>query len=226
MKLLLFDIDGTLLHSGGAGLRAMSQAFEELHDIPEAFEGISLAGRTDTAIVKEVFDHHQAPLSEFVLTRYKNRYFELIAKEMQVDNPKKQLMPGVTPLLEHLRTRQDVYMGLLTGNWETSGRIKLAHFELSNLFAFGAFADDSHVRNELVPFALQRFTRHYGLSIDPENVYVIGDTPSDINCTKPHNVRSVAVGAAHYTVDQLKKHDPDFLVESLEDTEQLLSIIG
>ncbi len=226
MKLLLFDIDGTLVLSGGAGLRAMTRAFADLYAIPDALAGISLSGRTDSSILRDALDRFGLPHSPEIEEAYKRRYFELLEEEMPLPVEGKRLMPGIPALLEALNGRPDVHLGLLTGNWRTSGYLKLADFGLDRYFRFGAFADDSGVRDQLLPFAVTRFRELSGLTPRPEEVYVIGDTPYDIQCARPHGAIAVAVAAASHPVSHLAAWNPDYLFENLEDTDAALNVLG
>jgi phosphoglycolate phosphatase len=222
VKVLLFDIDGTLILSGRAGLRAMNKAFEKMYHIENALERLNLAGRTDTAIIKQVMAEHKIAVDPERCRQYQQLYYELLEQEIILQVDGKRVMPGVEQLLAELSGCQDVYIGILSGNWEISGRIKLAHFGLDRYFTFGAFADDSEIRDELLPFALQRFYYKYGLNAECSQVYVIGDTPADIQCARPHGAKSVAVAAAHYSMAELQSHNPDFLFPDLSDTKTVL----
>jgi phosphoglycolate phosphatase len=226
MKVLLFDIDGTLLFSGGAGLNAMNQAFADLHGVAQAFQGISLAGRTDTSILQDVMFKYKIPATEANFTLYKEHYFSLLQHEMNLPLQGKSLMPGVASLLPALQKREEVYMGLLTGNWRVSAYIKLGQFAIDHYFAFGAFADDSPQRNDLLPFALRRFTERFGLRPASKEVYVIGDTPSDILCAQPYGAIAVGIAAAHFSKAQLEEYHPDFIFEDLINTEALIKFLG
>lgn len=226
MKVLLFDIDGTLMLSGGAGLRAMNEAFFQVFGVKDALLHINLAGRTDTSILIDALNETGVTWNQERFDSYKTVYFKLLEKEIQAPGNGKALMPGISDLLPLLAKRQDVYLGLLTGNWETSGRIKIGHFDLNNYFRFGAFADDSGVREELLPFAVRRFTDIYHIHPAPDQVYVIGDTPSDIKCAKPHGAVSIAVATSSYSMEQLQQHDPDYLFTNLQDTERILRVLG
>jgi len=226
MKLLLFDIDGTLILSGGAGLRGINRAFEQLYGIANILDGITLSGRTDDKIMMDAYAKTDMSFSYPELEKFKHLYFQLIGEEMHADGSSKRTMPGIDELLPTLAERENVYMGLLTGNWEKSGRAKLDHFGLNKYFDFGAFSDDSSNRNELAPIAIKRFAEKYAIKPDADQVYVIGDTPADIHCAKPHGVISVAVAAAAHSVDDLEPHDPDFLFENLTATKEILKILG
>jgi phosphoglycolate phosphatase len=226
MKVLLFDIDGTLMLSGGAGLRAMNVAFAEIYGIENVLNGINLAGRTDTSIFRDAVEVHQHPFTAEALQDFKKAYFAHLPAELSKPVGEKKLMPGVVELLPALQQRPDVFIGLLTGNWETSGFIKLAQFDLDRYFSFGAFADDSEKRPELLPYAINRFAARYDRKPEPDQVYVIGDTPSDILCAQPHNAKAVAVAAAHYKDKDLLPYNPDYLLQDLSNLEHVLSILG
>jgi phosphoglycolate phosphatase-like HAD superfamily hydrolase len=226
LKLLLFDIDGTLILSGGAGLRAMTRAFEMIYDIPAAFTGVNLSGRTDSSILQDALLKFNLPHAPAVEEEFKQRYFELLEEEMPLKVDGKRIMPGIAALLATLAERPDLYLGLLTGNWRTSGYLKLADFGLDRFFTFGAFADDSAVRDQLLPFAVARFADRYGLRPRPEEVYVIGDTPYDILCARPHGATAVAVAAAGHSSSELSVYNPDYLFENLEDTAAALLVLG
>ncbi len=226
MKLLLFDIDGTLILSGGAGLRAMNKAFAQLYGIENALDGLSLSGRTDDKIMMDAYERAGMEFSYDELARFKSVYFDKIKDEIQVNGTSKRMMPGIKNLMPALAERIDVHMGLLTGNWENSGRTKIDFFGLNDYFPFGAFSDDSSNRNELVPVALSRFKERMHVELDPRDVYVIGDTPADIQCAKPHGVVSVAVAAASHSIDILQPFEPDVLLSDLSDTEAVLNLLG
>ena len=134
-------------------------------------------------------------------------------------------MPGIAELIPALDQSDDVCLALLSGNWQTSGRIKLDYFGLNDYFPFGAFGDDSSERSELVPIAVERFTQKYGIKPLPKDVYVIGDTPADIQCAKAHGAISVAVAAASYSVKDLQCHEPDYLFKDLSDTKRIIKLL-
>jgi len=225
MKLLLFDIDGTLMLSGGAGVRAMSEAFRRMYGIAGAFDGVNLAGRTDTSILRDACRQYGFIHDEKSELAFKELYAALLPEEWQKPTGVKKLMPGVRPLMDSLQGRPGVILGLLTGNWQISGRIKLRFFGLDEYFPFGAFADDSERREELVPFAVSRCSDLYGWTPQGSEIFIIGDTPSDILCARPHGARTVAVAAAHYGIEDLAAFDPDYLFSDLSDTGRVLKIL-
>ena len=137
-----------------------------------------------------------------------------------------RIIPGVRRLLDELKQKENVHTALLTGNWEYSGRIKLSHFGLSDYFDLGAFADDSVVRNELLPFALKRFAKKYGLRLLSNDVFVIGDTYADIDCAHAHQANAVAVATGPFSVQELYDHQADFVFEDLSNTKEVIQVLG
>ncbi len=225
MKLLLFDVDLTLINSGGAGRRAMSRAFTELFGNTNGLHKVSFAGRTDPAILREALEHHGDEWSEVIQEAFKRRYLEYLVHEIARNHEDKHVEPGVEPLLDTLNQRSDITLALLTGNWRAGARTKLEHFSLWHYFEFGAFADDAWIRNELPAVAASRFEENSGHGIAPENVYVIGDTPRDVACAQPFGARSVAVATGLYSYSQLKAANPDFLYHDLSNMNAFLNML-
>jgi len=207
-------------------LRAMNEAFLRIFNIPDAFANVRLAGRTDTSIIKDALLACHLEVDAQAVEEFKKLYYHLLEREIETPLNGKKLMPGVAELLEALAEQKGVFLGLLTGNWETSGRIKLAHFKIDHYFKFGAFADDSEIRNELLPYAIKRFSKKFGQVPEASDVVVIGDTPADIQCARPHGATAVAVAAAHYTVEQLREHQPDHLFQDLSRLDEVIKILG
>jgi|Deesub1362B_J571_1020462.scaffolds.fasta_scaffold02992_4 phosphoglycolate phosphatase-like HAD superfamily hydrolase len=230
IRVILFDIDGTLMHSGGAGRMAMVQAFEEVFGIPDAFDGIGMSGKTDPQILNEAFEKHGLTGDPVKNEQFKHRYFELLQENIRMDLPLKRVFPGVKELLERLHREKEVLVGLLTGNWEQGARIKLGYFGLWDYFPFGAFGDDSMDRNELLPFAIRRAERLLDARgrpapIAPKRAVVIGDTPSDVRCAKVHGAKAVAVATGSYSKAQLESAGADLVLENLEKPAKILDWI-
>jgi len=225
LKLLLFDIDGTLIHSGGAGKRAMERSFEKIWGIPNGFQDIGLMGRTDPSILKEAMDKQGITWTFDEVERFREYYFFFLDEELDVPNPDKRLCPGIQALLAGCEGSMDLSLGLLTGNWRYGAFLKLHWFSIETYFPFGAFADDSADRNRLVPIALERFKQHLNIDISNQDVYVIGDTPLDIHCALPYGVRTVAVATGVHTVQQLAVEKPDFLFQNFLDKEAFFKIL-
>ena len=223
-KLVLFDIDGTLLMSVGAGKSAMIKAFRELFGVKEAFANVHMSGRTDPEILRHAFTVHNIEWDEVKAANFKNRYIQLIQTEITQPLPNKRMMPGIPVVLDVLREKQNISLGLLTGNWRRSALIKLNYFNLTAYFEVGAYADDSEIREELLPFAVQRYQNMTNTRVLPQHVYVVGDTPRDVQCARPHGAVTIAVATGWTTYEQLSAENPDYLLVDLTDFDTLLTI--
>ncbi len=224
--LVLFDIDGTLVLTGRAGLRAMNRACEETVGHGNALNGVAVAGRTDWIILHDVMANHGLSLDAATLDELRRRYVAHLAEEIQLPGEGvKDVMPGIRPLLDRLRARPDAAVGLLTGNFEESARIKLEYFDLWKYFPCGAYGGDSADRNDLVPVALRR-ARERGLADVPASrVLVVGDTPHDVACAHAVGAVAVAVATGGYSVDRLRETNADHVFEDLRDTEAFLRLL-
>jgi phosphoglycolate phosphatase len=221
--LILFDIDGTLVLTGGAGGRAMSLAFEEIFAIPNAFQGIPMAGRTDAWILNDTAAAHGITHTPADDARFRDAYVRALAIELEKPGAsRKGLMPGVRELLDALAPRDDAYLALLTGNYEAGARLKLEYFDLWRYFACGAFGDDAPHRNVLVPKALSRVAACGGPAFLPEHTIVIGDTPLDVGCAHHVGARALAVATGSHTVDELRAAGADIVMQDLSDMEEVV----
>lgn len=224
-KIFLFDLDGTLLLSGGAGLRAMETVFMDLYGLPEAFSGIRPDGMIDTGIFRDIIKNRdvQVPDVDEAIAALSKAYIVELEKEMPVSHGA-VLMPGMPELLDKLAALPDTLLGLVTGNLEQGARIKLERFDLNRYFSFGAFGSDHEVRAELVRMAVARAQKDIGEAIPiGKNVFVIGDTPKDIDCGKANNAVTVAVATGNYTVDQLKEAGADFVFSDFENVDRVVN---
>lgn len=216
MKLLLFDIDGTLIYSGGAGKRAFVEALREGCGIEDDMRDIPFSGKTDPLIIREIFTKHRIEPSAGHFAVFLERY--LVWLERLIADPRGRVFPGMREILERCYDDPSVTLGLLTGNIQRGAQIKLAHYQLYHYFSFGAFGDDHEDRNELARIAHERGNQRRGQRFAPEQVFVIGDTPRDIACARAIGARSVAVATGTYTVDALRECAPDHLFESFAET--------
>jgi phosphoglycolate phosphatase len=219
MYVLLFDIDGTLLGSGGAGQAAMEAALKREFGHDRPVTGISTAGRTDHAITSELFAYYGITLDEPTWQRFQSAYFELLP--CHLTGRTGLVLPGVLHLLELLANRRDVAVGLLTGNFERGAQLKLAHFAIKHHFTFGSYGDHHSSRDDVAREALQHIRRlHPGVPV--ERVWVIGDTPADIQCARAIGAKVLAVATGLFSATELAPHTPDLLRESLAHPEEWL----
>ena len=226
-KLVLFDIDGTLVLTGGAGLRAMNRAIKDVLGHDDGLRDIPLAGRTDWAILTEAVARVGKSLDDGLLHKLRDAYIENLA--IEIEHPgrgPKAVMPGVKELLDTLSGREDVFVGLLTGNFEEGARIKLEHFDLWRYFTCGAYGGDAADRNALVPFAVRR-ARTCGLpDIGTGDVIVVGDTPHDVSCARAASAIAVAVATGGHTVDELQKTGADLVLRDLSHPAAFLNLLA
>jgi phosphoglycolate phosphatase-like HAD superfamily hydrolase len=220
---LLFDIDGTLVLTGGAGGRAMTRAFEELYGVGNAFEGVPFNGRTDAWILSRAAAAHG--IDDEAIARFKPLYLDYLAEELHRPGPRKGVMPGVGPLLDELSRRDDVYLALLTGNFERGACLKLEYFDLWRYFTCGAFGDTTHDRNGLLAQALARIEVCGGPQVAPADVVIIGDTPLDVGVAIAGGARCMAVATGSHTTDELRASGADVVFQDLSDLEAVLAAV-
>lgn len=225
-KLVLFDIDGTLVLTGGAGLRAMNRAGETLLGVPRILDGVPIAGRTDWIIFHDALQKIGRNLDRELFERLRAEHVANLRDEILAPGEGvKAVMPGIPELLDALDSHGGVHLGLLTGNFRDAAQIKLEHFDLWRYFSFGAFGDDSPDRNALVPFALER-ARASGLpEVQAANVIVVGDTPHDIACAHAVGAFPVGVATGTYTADQLRASGASAVFRDLSDTNACLRLL-
>jgi len=221
---LLFDIDGTLVLTGGAGSRAMARAFEDLVAVPDAFRGIPMPGRTDSLILSDAAAAHG--IDPILLNRFPAVYLDHLRTELERPGPNKGVMPGVRPLLDALVDRSDVFLALLTGNYASAARVKLEYFDLWKYFRCGAFGEEASDRNGLLPKALETIRACGGPAVPAHDVVVIGDTPLDVACAAASGARSIAVATGGYSVDALRGAGADVVFADLSDTSAVLAAIA
>ena len=222
-RLLLFDIDGTLIASGGAGEGALRDAMKDRFGVGEDLQGITLAGATDSAISRVMLEKSGIEATPENIAALLDAY--LAALKERLPRHAGRLLPGIIKLLDGLRSRDDCILALLTGNVARGAEVKLTHYGVWDYFEFGAFADDHHDRNELGKFARARAFEKHGVEFPSEQIYVIGDTPKDIECGCAIGAWTVAIATGNYTRAELEEHKPDFLFDDLSETDVVIAAL-
>jgi len=221
MYAVLFDIDGTLLLTAGAGTKAFAAAFAELFDVPDLSGDVPFAGRSDRAIAQEFMRLHGIEPTD----EHWHRFVVSYLRHLDVALPQctGEIMPGVTRLLELLQRQHHVLVGLLTGNLRLGAERKLVHYGLAEHFQFGGFGDLWTDRNAIASEAREQARLHAGGNLD--GVMVIGDTVHDIRCARSIGACAVAVPTGNTPIEQLREESPDILIKDLTETEPLLKQI-
>jgi phosphoglycolate phosphatase len=223
-RLLLFDIDGTLIDSGGAGLQSLKDVLQQQFGVTDDLRGVEVAGKTDTGIVHQILRKQNIAVTAENTAAFLDRYLELLAGEL----PQRQgtLLPGVEELLSRLQARPQNVLALLTGNLRRGAQLKLTHYGIWDFFELGAFADDHHDRNQLGPFAQKRARERHAIDFAAGNIDVIGDTPHDIACGKAIGARTIAVTTGSFSRVQLAAHQPDRIVDDFSEVARRIAELG
>lgn len=212
MHVLLFDIDGTLIDAGGAGQAAMEQAVAVEFGETRPVKDIPAAGRTDRAIGRDLFDYYAIPATDENWNRYLDTYYAVLPESLRTKRG--SVLPGVTTLIEQLSLREDVFLGLLTGNFARGAQLKLQHYGLHHHFRTGGYGDWHLHRDDVARDAMNAVRNHLP-EVQSEHVWVIGDTPADVQCGRAIGAKVLAVATGIFGADQLASHRPDLLLEDL-----------
>jgi phosphoglycolate phosphatase len=219
----LFDIDGTLLSSGGAGKHAMYAALASEFGVTELNDGVAFAGRTDRAIGRDLFLTHGIHDSAESWHRFVRAYLAHLPNSLRTKPGR--VLPGVTALLTQLEPLERVAIGLLTGNLQHGAQSKLAHYAIDHYFQFGGFGDQHYDRCAVASDAIAALSNHVRMKIEPQDVWVIGDTPLDIECARSVGARVLAVCTGFHSASDLADCGPDLLLPDLCDTTRILSAL-
>ena len=227
MKLVLFDIDGTLLNSGGLGRASMQRALGMVFGSP-GNPAYRYDGKTDKQIVRDVMrlEGHSDEHIDSRMEKLIELYLEGLRTGAKSGKFNVRPLEGVPELLDALDAREDVVLGLLTGNVEPGARTKLTAAGINpDRFRVNAFGSDHEHRPELPAIAQRRASETLGLDIAADRLIVIGDTPADIECGRALGAKAIGVASGHYTVEQLEAHNPYAVFPSLKNTQQVLETI-
>lgn len=231
MKVCLFDIDGTLVLTGGAGQYAFADSFREVFGIEKINRNVSFAGRSDRGIAGDLFEHHGIENSQTNWEQFQSVYLGHL--ENQLVKQEGTLLPGVEKLIDQLEAMGDVHIGLLTGNVVAAAERKLEYYGIWDRFAFGGFGDKHPQRNDIASAAREAArTHHRSISpaaspaeaseADQEKIMVIGDTPNDITCARSIGALAVGVPTGHTSSEELEAESPDLLLPNLESGDAIL----
>jgi phosphoglycolate phosphatase len=223
-SLVLWDIDGTLVCMDRAGERALLLAIRDLYERDLGTElPVDLRGRTDTSIARDLLAYLDVAGGLEEEKRLQLAYLALMPATMPAG--KARVLVGIQEALEAVHAHPEIHQALLTGNLREGARLKLSYMGLWDYFEFGAFADDSHLRDELGPFALARAKEKLGIDFPPDRVWIIGDTPHDIACGKAIGAKTIAVATGAFSVEELAALNPTHTFQDLSDTQALLNVI-
>lgn len=227
VKLVLFDIDGTILLTDGAGRRAVHRALIDVFGStgPEEHR---FDGKTDPQIVRELMrqEGHEDARIDSEMERLLDLYVEYLQEELRTGAAGVRVMPGVIELLDALESRNDVILGLLTGNLAAGARAKLSAAGIDpNRFRVGAYGSDHETRGELPAVAQRRAFDELGVQVTGADVVVIGDTPADVECGRAIGARAIGVATGRYSVADLQRHGPAAVFEDLSPTADVVRAI-
>jgi len=224
VKLLLFDIDGTLILTGGAGVRALNRAFHQVVGMVNVMDSIRPHGKTDPAIIREVFTvHGRTDVDKGVVDRILDAYVGFLADEVQESSKKYRVLPGILSFLQAYSSNPHVALGLATGNVEGGARIKLGPGDLNRYFRFGGFGSDAESRTQLVQHAARKGREMLNQAFEPHDVFVIGDTPRDVQAGREAGFQTVAVATGDHSIEDLKASGAGLAIQDLDrDRDQFL----
>jgi phosphoglycolate phosphatase len=216
VRLILFDIDGTLIRTGGAGVKAFRKVFETEFSAVDGFEKLKFAGRTDFSLVREFFTYHNIAPTRENFDRFFAQYVFWL--DHILNQSVTEICEGVGDFIDKLKSSPNrPVLGLLTGNIRLGAEIKLRHVSLWDTFETGGFADDHEHRDQIAAIARQRGAAVVGRELAHDEVLVIGDTPLDIQCARAIKAKVLAVATGGADKDELRAHKPDWAVRDLSE---------
>ena len=215
VRLVLFDIDGTLIQSGGAGEKSFARVCAAEFGVPNGTARLHFAGRTDPSIIREFFVQHQIPATPENFQRFFDRY--VFCLDFMLGQLAGRVLPGVERMITEMKTMPEPpLLGLLTGNIRLGAEIKLSHYGLWEHFRTGGFADDHEDRNQIAKVARERGAKFLRRKLSGDEILVIGDTPRDVECGRAIGAKTLAVATGMYPIEKLRAEKADWTVDSLE----------
>lgn len=223
-RLLLWDIDSTLISTGGAGEKALKRIAQERFGRADDFRDIEIAGRTDAAIVTAILRKYEIEPTPENLSAFLDEY--IAGLQTTLPQTPGRVLPGIHEILARLAANPERILGLLTGNLRRGAQLKLEHYGLWHYFPFGAFADDHADRNQLGAFACARASELHRQTFAGAAIDVIGDTGHDIACGKAIGARTIAVATGSWSREKLAVHEPDFLFADFSPVDEIMETLG
>jgi phosphoglycolate phosphatase len=225
-KLILFDIDGTLILTGGVAARLMAEAVAEQVGMPVQWNIRDFVGNTDRNIVYTLLN--RSGVQEAIIEETTNRSIENYLQKLEQELKKDEMvtiLPGVKELLIALKSDGRFALGLLTGNVLRGAQLKLAKGNLFDFFPIGAFGDDALKREQLPSFAIQRAEKYYGHFFEKKDIWIVGDSANDIKCAQINHLKSLAVASGHVKEQELADYHPTVLITDLKLTDKIVNIL-
>lgn len=220
-KLLIWDIDGTILDCKGCGRNALSMTFQELYGYENAFAEVDLTGKIDIEVIDEIVNHYEVKnFNKEIFSLQYGRNLKYIMEKTDGIG----LIDGVENFLKEISKKEHFYLSIATGNCKTGAKGKLSYCSINDYFRTGAYGDEANNRKELVAIAIENAKIFYEVDFSKENIYYFGDTPKDIEAAKFNKIKSVALSTGSYAYDVLKEHQPDFIFCGLHDIVDLYKI--
>lgn len=227
MRTILFDLDGTLMLTGGAGERGMNRAGRDVFGDHFTIEGVTIAGGMDPVIFRQAAERCGIPDHASKHDAFRDRYLETLAEELRAHPQRAQCLPGVTDLLSQLTQRAEVWLGLVTGNYRHAAPLKLRAGGVDpDQFRICAFGDEAPTRPDMVALAVERHSKLAGRPAKPDAFLVVGDTPRDVECAHANGIACLAVATGLYSEAELRAAGADAVAPNLADPAALWAFVG
>jgi len=221
-KLLIWDIDGTLIDCMGSGRRAMDKTFHKLFGIENGFQNIKMAGRLDWQIVNDAIKHHS--IENFDIDIFFKEYEKILKDELK-SNQCGKILPGILEILENTSGKENIYHVLGTGNCQEGAKLKLSHLGIDTYFKLGGFGNNNLKRWQMIEKVIREAKEYFNVNFSPKDIYVIGDTVFDIECGKKLGVKSIAVATGSCEYEVLAKSSPDYIFKNFERASEFINFI-